>query len=214
MDLLVSGRFRKVSGSLSGSLHVFLQHHRSSGRCLEACPEASCFFVWLSAIPEDSGRFPEACPEACLNILIYCIPEASGRFPEDLREGVQNTKFCFWVCKWHKLTTFKVAPGSKRIGVSRSKRCRPQQGKQETFRSLEPHPSQRHTATTSSRRLTCHKKVTRFHGSYRTLAGRFPEADKEFVVQARRLCLFFDLLHSLLQRSFLECCLCSDLHIK
>ena len=170
--MLASGRFRKISGSLSGSLHVFyniIAVPEGSGRCPEACPEACCFFLWLSAIPEDSGRFPEACPEACLNPLIYCIPEASGRFPEDLREGVQNTKFCFWVCKWHKLTTFKVAPGSKRIGVSRSKRCRPQQGKQETFRSLETHHSQRHTATTSSRCLTCQKKSN-------SISRKLPEA--------------------------------------
>ena len=71
LDLLVSGRFRKVSGSLSGSLHLFHS---------------------IIAIPEDSGRFAEACPEASLNTSVYCIPEDSGRLPEDLTEGVQNTK--------------------------------------------------------------------------------------------------------------------------
>ena len=79
LDLLVSGRFRKLVRKLT----FVSQHHRSSGRCPEAC----FFFVGVSAVPEDSGRFPEACPEACLSTLIYCIPEDSGRFPEDLREG-------------------------------------------------------------------------------------------------------------------------------
>ena len=94
-DLLASGRFRKVSGSLSGSLRFnssFTAVPEGSGRFPEACPEACFFFVCVSAGPEDSGRFPEACPEACLNISVYCIPEDSGRLPEDLTEGVQNTK--------------------------------------------------------------------------------------------------------------------------
>lgn len=46
--------------------------------------------------------------------------------------------------------------------------------------------------------------MTRFPGSYRKLAGRFPEADKEFVVQTRLLYLMFHLLRSLFQTSFLE----------
>ena len=88
-------KLQKVSGSLSGSLHSFysiIAVPEGSGRCPEACPEACFFFVCVSAIPEDSGRFPEACPEACLNTSVYCIPEDSGRLPEDLTEGVQNTK--------------------------------------------------------------------------------------------------------------------------
>ena len=89
LDLLVSGRFRKVSRSLSGSLHLFhsiIAVPEGSARFPEACPEACFFFVCVSAIPEDSGRFPEACPEGCLNISVYCIPEESGRFPEALLE--------------------------------------------------------------------------------------------------------------------------------
>ena len=78
----MSGRFRKVSGSLSGSLHVcysFVAVPEGSGRFPEACPEACFSFLCIAAVPEASGRFPEACPEACLNLSIYRIPEASGR---------------------------------------------------------------------------------------------------------------------------------------
>ena len=90
LHLLVSGRFRKVSGSLSGSLRCFssiIAVSEGSGRFPEACPEACFFFVCASAVPEGSGRFPEACPEACLNMSVYRIPEDSGRFPEPLPEG-------------------------------------------------------------------------------------------------------------------------------
>ena len=99
LDLLVSGRFRKVSGSLSGSLRLlysFIAVPEGSGRYPEACPEACFLFACMSAVPEGSGRFPEACPEACLKTLISCIPEGSGRFPEALPEGVQNNKSRFW----------------------------------------------------------------------------------------------------------------------
>ena len=48
------------------------------------------------------------------------------------------------------------------------------------------------------------KKTLQLSGSYRKLAGRFPEADKEFVVQAWLLYLIFLLLRSLFQTSFLE----------
>jgi hypothetical protein len=94
----VSGRFRKVSGSLSGSLHSicsFTAVPEGSGRFPEACPEACFVFVRILAVPEGSGRFPEACPEACLKTLISRIPEDSGRFPEALPEEVQHTKSCF-----------------------------------------------------------------------------------------------------------------------
>ena len=115
-DLLVSGRFRKVSGSLSGSLHCFhnfIAVPEGSGRCTEACPEACFVFVCISAVPEGSGRLPEACPEACFNSLVYCIPEGSGRFPELLPEGSQSTNFGFLVRKRHKLVTFEVISESK-----------------------------------------------------------------------------------------------------
>ena len=115
-DLLVSGRFRKVSGSLSGSLHCFhnfIAVPEGSGRCTEACPEACFVFVCISAVPEGSGRLPEACPEACFNSVVYCIPEGSGRFPEALPEGSQSTNFGFLVRKWHKVVTFEVISESK-----------------------------------------------------------------------------------------------------
>ena len=93
----MSGRFRKVSGSLSGSLRSicsFIAVPEVSGRFTEACPEACYVFVCIPAVPEGSGRFSEACPEACLKTLISRIPEDSGRFPEALPEEVQNTKSC------------------------------------------------------------------------------------------------------------------------
>ena len=92
-DLPISGRFRKVFGSLSGSLHVrcrFIAVPEGSGRFPEACPEACFIFVRMLAVPEGSGRFLEACPEACLKRSIHRIPEASGRFPEALPEEVWN----------------------------------------------------------------------------------------------------------------------------
>ena len=116
LDLLVSGRFRKVSGSLSGSLHCFhnfIAVPEGSGRCTEACPEACFVFVCISTVPEGSGRLPEACPEACFNSLVYCIPEGSGRFPELLPEGSRSTNFGFLVRKRHKLVTFEVISESK-----------------------------------------------------------------------------------------------------
>ena len=91
-NLLVSGRFRKVSGSLSGSLHanlIFVAVPEGSGRFPEGCPEACLVFVQKAAVPE-------ACPEACWTASIYCIPEGSGRFPEVLPEAVQNIELCFW----------------------------------------------------------------------------------------------------------------------
>ena len=92
-NLLVSGRFRKVSGSLSGSLHVnfsFVAVPEGSGRFPEGCPEACLVFVCVAAVPEASGRLPEACPEACQTASISCIPEASGRFPEVVPEGYKT----------------------------------------------------------------------------------------------------------------------------
>ena len=91
LDLQVSGRFRKVSGSLSGSLRFhssFVALPEGSGRFPEACSEACLFIFFIPAVPEDTGRFPEACPEACLKMSFSCIPEGSGRLPEALPEVV------------------------------------------------------------------------------------------------------------------------------
>ena len=117
--LLVSGRFRKVSGSLSGSLRSH-----------------DCFV----AVPEGSGRFPEACPEAC---FLFCLNVCSsgsfrkipgslsgsffehvdllhpGSFPEGYRKTCRkwfhiSNNSC-WVCKWYKsskIVDFNVTPKS------------------------------------------------------------------------------------------------------
>ena len=90
-----SGRFRKLSGRLSGSLLSLCSNLCSSGRFPEACPQA--YTLWLvpmqfrkvpedfrkllpffivslqfRKIPEDTGSFPRACPQACTK-----FPEAS-----------------------------------------------------------------------------------------------------------------------------------------
>ena len=103
--MLVSGRFRKVSGSLSGSLHVcysFVAVPEGSGRFPEACPEACFIFVRMLAVPEGPGRFPEACPEACLKTSIYRIPEASGRFRKADRKGYRTSNDRLGACKSDK----------------------------------------------------------------------------------------------------------------
>ena len=75
-----SGRFRKVSGRLSGSLFSFCSCGCSSGRLPEACPEA-CQTASISCIPEASGRFPEVVPEGykTLNISLGLVSQTSLR---------------------------------------------------------------------------------------------------------------------------------------
>ena len=60
LDLLVSGRFRKASGSLSGSLHFFSQFHRSSGRFRKVHGSLSGSLFRFCLYFSSSGRFRKA----------------------------------------------------------------------------------------------------------------------------------------------------------
>lgn len=55
----------------------------------EGCLE----FVYFARGPEGSGRFPEACPEACFESSHFCIPEG---FRD--RDGKGSRKLCVAAC--------------------------------------------------------------------------------------------------------------------